>query len=281
MDNLEIISTLRLSDRLNLALVAGGLLPATDIALSCSSFAKIYGSEIAQTTTEQDSLDPSIFAKISEAGFKRFEQELCELGIFGILRKEKEICLYYIPYYIPANIQHSSNPHWKLSELRHSEYECRKVLVPHRWYMVGHTMQPANKLMNAFSDYEWGVALGYPLEDVNSHVGLSLQLGLGLVGAIHNAFDAHTVLPTWLAYIQHEPRYANFVDSQVCVSEESQKFAIKCEAYIKDRYPDIDLDVQKEFNQRYDKNYSWRRASVIQAATPTVRLVFPLTEISE
>jgi hypothetical protein len=213
---------LDLGDELNLYLTANGLKPASLVVLDPLNFKEGYGirkkENYIQLRGESD-------MKLSSQDVEDFRKSLEGSGLYYNQNKIENRQIY-------NEKGKPINSEWIL-------------------FQVGKDEPSLKRLLDARTDEETGLALGYPIEAVkayNKQVNNEIRNGQYFQVSLAKAKKAGLEIPRWLAYISHVPEELDLVEGKV--SETSQILGEKYQSFVRKNNPTLAEKVEEHFLNR-------------------------------
>ena len=118
---------------------------------------------------------------------------------------------------------------------------------------IGKDEESLDKLVNAKTSVEIGLALGYPVEAVDAFgkiINGEKRDGIYLVKSLIRAKKERMQIPTWLAYIGHIPEELDFVNNTV--SKTSIELGERYKEFVRTNNPELAGRVERSFRDRYE-----------------------------
>jgi len=224
------IKGINIEDKLNLYLVANALKPACVVTLDPLYFDRDYNLEKNGDTIfiyEESNI------KLKPEHLDQFKKYLNKLNVI----------------YHQDKIEN-----WQTYNVNGKPINVERIL-----FQVGKDSYSLERLVNARSDEEIGLSLGYPSDAVKVYgkvINGERRDGQYVQVSLAKARQAGLELPTWLAYISHVPKYLDLVGGKV--SETSKALGEKYQKFVRVSNPDLAKRVEEHFLNRRLPD-SWER----------------------
>ena len=216
----QFIDGLYVKNYLNTYLVANNMKPATEIG-----FTRSYGH--THSTLAIRSID-EIQAEYAPIKARRIAEHTALLDKFSLVYS-KDNAIRVIPCDYTA---------------------CKdKHIVDSTKFFVAKEKFALDRLMNAKSDREQGIAFGFPIEDIEAFENWNSSRHVNaaeMYRNIEDATDRNISIPSWLAYLSHVPSKIDIVSENI--SESSKKQGVLFRDFVRKNNPSLAVLVEKDFS---------------------------------
>lgn len=226
----QLMNALNIKDKLHIELVKSGLKPASYIDFGGVYFPSAYDVDFEgvyirdlKGNVDSASLLPHII--------KQFEAELKSVSVVFHPISDAEMITYFI----------GAKP-------------SKPISLKTKVYAIAFSPENIDKIIEARTDCEIGLALGYPREDVKAYhqvIDRQRRDGTYFCRSLGNAIQAGVEVPQWLAYISDIPKELDLVKSQI--SPQIKELGNKYQNYIRKTNEPLAESVEQEFLRRCSK----------------------------
>lgn len=196
----SLISALNVLEQLSIELVRSGLKPGSYITFGGFRFPSAYDIEMDGFYVKYTKGKSGIIPLLPETVGK-FEDELKSSSLRFQPGADGERLTYLVD-------SASLNP---------------KIPLQTREYAIGTNRENLDRLLNAQTDYEIGMALGYPEGDVEAYqqvIDGQIRDGTYFPRSLGIAVKLGKEIPLWLAYIFHAPKQLDIVGGYISPATE-------------------------------------------------------------
>ena len=122
--------------------------------------------------------------------------------------------------------------------------------IEHLMYQVGKDKESLEKLLNASTHNETGLALGFPQEAVDSFLQNKdgvVRNGSYVMVMLSMAEQHGMEIPSWLSYLSHVPEQLDIVNGRV--SESSEKQGREYQEFVRTNNPELASRIEDKYKE--------------------------------